>query len=113
MKMLESPWFRFFLSFDPRPTLAKVQCPVLALNGEKDLQVPPKENLEEIAKAIKKGGNTRVTTQQLPGLNHLFQTCKTGSVAEYSQIEETIAPAALKVIGDWVVKQSSIDVKYH
>jgi uncharacterized protein len=105
MKMLESPWFRFFLTFDPRPTLAKVQCPVLALNGEKDLQVPPKENLEEIANAIKKGGNTHVTTQQLPGLNHLFQTCKTGSVAEYSQIEETLAPAALKVIGDWVVKQ--------
>jgi uncharacterized protein len=105
IKMLESPWFRFFLSFDPRPTLAKVQCPVLALNGEKDLQVPPKENLEEIAKAIKKGGNTRVTTKELPGLNHLFQTCKTGSVAEYGQIEETISPAALKVIGDFVKEQ--------
>jgi uncharacterized protein len=107
IKMLESPWFRFFLSFDPRPTLEKVRCPVLALNGEKDLQVPPKENLEEIAKAIKKGGNMQVTTQQLPGLNHLFQTCKTGSVAEYTEIEETFAPAALKVIGDWVVEQSS------
>ena len=83
----------------------RCSCPVLALNGEKDLQVPPKENLEEIAKAIKKGGNARVTTKQLPGLNHLFQTCKTGSVAEYAQIEETIAPAALKVIGDWVVAQ--------
>jgi uncharacterized protein len=105
MKTLESPWFRFFLSFDPRPTLTKVQCPVLALNGEKDLQVPPKENLAEIAKAIKKGGNTRVTTKELPGLNHLFQTCTTGSVAEYGQIEETISPAALKVIGDWVIEQ--------
>jgi pimeloyl-ACP methyl ester carboxylesterase len=105
VKQLESPWFRFFLTFDPRPTLAKVQCPVLALNGEKDLQVPPKENLEEIEKAIKKGGNTRVTTKQLPGLNHLFQTCKTGGVGEYAEIEETIAPAALKVIGDWVVGQ--------
>ena len=111
MKMLESKWFRFFLSFDPRPTLEKVRCPVLALNGEKDLQVPPRENLEEIAKAVKKGGNTQVTTVQLPELNHLFQTCKTGSVTEYNQIEETIAPAALKVIGDWVVKQSSSDVK--
>ena len=102
-KKVESPWFRFFLTFDPRPTLAKVKCPVLALNGEKDLQVPPKENLEEIAKAIKSGGNTRVTTQLLPGLNHLFQTCKTGAVSEYAQIEETMAPLALKVIGDWVV----------
>jgi uncharacterized protein len=105
MKTLESPWFRFFLTFDPRPTLTKVQCPVLALNGEKDLQVPPKENLAEIAKAIKKGGNTRVTTKELPGLNHLFQTCTTGSVEEYGQIEETISPAALKVIGDWVIEQ--------
>ncbi len=102
LKKVESPWFRFFLSFDPRPTLAKVQCPVLALNGEKDLQVPPKENLEEISKAIKSGGNTRVTTKQLPGLNHLFQTCKTGAVSEYAEIEETIAPAALQVIGDWI-----------
>ena len=104
-KQLESTWFRFFLTFDPRPTLAKVRCPVLALNGERDLQVPPKENLEEIAKAIKKGGNTRVATRQLPGLNHLFQTCKTGAVAEYSQIEETIAPAALEAIGDWIDEQ--------
>ena len=104
IKKLESPWFRFFLKFDPRPTLEKVHCPVLALNGEKDLQVPPKEDLAEIAKALKKGGNTRVTTKELPGLNHLFQTCKTGAVSEYSEIEETIAPSALKVIGDWVVE---------
>jgi hypothetical protein len=69
------------------------------------LQVPPKENLEEIAKAVKKGGNMRVTTKQLPGLNHLFQTCKTGSVTEYRQIEETIAPLALEVIGDWIDEQ--------
>jgi uncharacterized protein len=102
IKKLESPWFRFFLSFDPRPTLEKVHCPVLALNGEKDLQVPPKEDLAEIAKALKKGGNTQVTTKELPGLNHLFQTCKTGAVSEYTEIEETIAPSALKVIGDWV-----------
>ena len=106
VKKVESPWFRFFLTFDPRPTLAKVKCPVLAVNGEKDLQVPPKENLGEIEKALKKGGNTRVTVKELPGLNHLFQTCKTGSVAEYGIIEETIAPAALKVIGDWVLEQA-------
>jgi pimeloyl-ACP methyl ester carboxylesterase len=102
---VESPWFRFFLGYDPRPTLAKVRCPVLALNGEKDLQVPPKENLREIEKALKQGGNEHVTVKELPGLNHLFQTCTTGSVAEYAAIEETIAPAALKVIGDWVVER--------
>jgi len=105
LKKVESPWFRFFLTFDPRPTLAKVHCPVLALNGEKDLQVPPKENLGEIEKALKQAGNTHVTTKELSGLNHLFQTCKTGSVAEYGVIEETIAPSALKAIGDWVEEQ--------
>jgi uncharacterized protein len=104
-KMVESPWFRFFLTFDPRPTLALVRCPVLALNGEKDLQVPPKENLAEIEKALKKGGNARVTVKELPGLNHLFQTCKTGSVTEYGAIEETIAPVALTAITDWIVEQ--------
>jgi uncharacterized protein len=105
IKTLESPWTRFFLTFDPRPTLAKVRCPVLALNGDKDLQVPPKENLAEIRKALQQAGNKQVTIKELPGLNHLFQTCRTGTVAEYALIEETIAPAALKVIGDWVVEQ--------
>jgi fermentation-respiration switch protein FrsA (DUF1100 family) len=105
VKRLESAWFRFFLSFDPRPTLAKVRCPVLALNGEKDLQVSAKENLAEIDRALRQGGNSRVTAKELPALNHLFQTCKTGSVAEYAVIEETIAPAALSLITDWVVEQ--------
>jgi pimeloyl-ACP methyl ester carboxylesterase len=104
-KVLESPWYRFFLMFDPRPTLAKVRCPVLALNGEKDLQVPPKENLAEIEKALKRGGNMQVTVKELPGLNHLFQTCKTGAVSEYAAIEETMSPAALKVITDWVAER--------
>ncbi len=105
MERLASPWFRFFLTFDPRPTLAKVKCPVLAINGEKDLQVPPKENLREIEKAIRSGGNERVTVKELPGLNHLFQTAETGAPSEYAKIEETISPAALEVIGDWIVSQ--------
>ena len=79
LKMVRSPWFRYFLTYDPRPTLAKVHCPVLALVGEKDLQVPPKENLSQIESTLKGAGNNRVTVKELPGLNHLFQTCKTGS----------------------------------
>lgn len=104
-KMVRSPWFRFFLTYDPRPALSEVKCPVLAVIGEKDLQVPAKENLAEIGRALEKGGNTLSTVRQLPGLNHLFQTCKTGAPAEYAQIEETMAPSALEVIGDWVVEQ--------
>jgi uncharacterized protein len=105
VKGLDSPWFRFFLTFDPRPTLAKVRCPVLALNGEKDLQVPAKENLQEIRHALERGGNTQATVKALPSLNHLFQTCKTGAVSEYGEIEETFAPVALQSISDWIIEQ--------
>jgi pimeloyl-ACP methyl ester carboxylesterase len=106
VKTFTTPWFRYFLTYDPRPTLKKVKCPVLAINGEKDLQVPPKENLAEIAKALKEGGNTKVTVREFPGLNHLFQACKTGAPSEYGGIEETINPAALDTMATWVLEQA-------
>ena len=99
---LVSPWFHYFLTYDPAPTLRQVHCPVLALDGSLDLQVPPAENLAAIRSALKAGGNADVTTTELPGLNHLFQTAKTGSPSEYGTIEETVAPALLKTVGDWV-----------
>jgi fermentation-respiration switch protein FrsA (DUF1100 family) len=83
-----------------------VKCPVLAINGEKDLQVDPKQNLPPIEAALKAAGNADITFKELPGLNHLFQTCKTGSPSEYSQIEETFNEAALTVVGDWIVKRT-------
>lgn len=99
-------WFRSFLAYDPRPTLRKVRCPVLAINGEKDLQVPAKENLAEIEKALQSGGNRDVKTIEFAGLNHLFQPCKTGSPSEYARIEITFAPEVLKAIGDWIVEKT-------
>jgi pimeloyl-ACP methyl ester carboxylesterase len=102
MKGVLTPWFRFFISYDPKPALTKLSCPVLALNGEKDLQVPPREDLEGIEAALKSSGRTDYKTVLLPGLNHLFQTCQTGSLAEYSQIEETIAPIVLETIATWI-----------
>jgi len=104
---LISPWMRFFLTYDPAPTLMKVKCPVLAINGEKDLQVPPEENLQAIEEALKAGGNRDYTVKELPGLNHLFQTAETGSPSEYARINETISPAALELIGDWVSEHTS------
>jgi pimeloyl-ACP methyl ester carboxylesterase len=101
-----SPWFRYFLTLDPRPSLRKVTCPVLAINGENDLQVPPKANLPEIEAALKAGGNKDYTVKELPGLNHLFQESATGSPSEYAKIEETISPFALQVMGDWIVKHT-------
>jgi uncharacterized protein len=105
--MLLSPWFRYFLTLDPRTYLQKVKVPVLALNGALDLQVPPKENLAAIAAALKSAKNSDVTTRELPGLNHLFQTAKTGAPSEYVAIEETFAPAALQIIGDWIVARTT------
>ena len=102
MKSLMSPWFRYFLTYDPKPTLTKVKCPVLAINGQKDLQVPPKENLNAIEEALKAGGNTRYTVKELPGLNHLFQAAGSGLLDEYDDLEETFNPDALGLIGDWL-----------
>lgn len=98
-----SPWFRYFLTYDPKPALSKVKCPVLAINGEKDLQVPPVENLKAIEEALLNGGNRDFMVKELPGLNHLFQTAQTGSPEEYALIEETIAPIALKLMSDWIL----------
>jgi fermentation-respiration switch protein FrsA (DUF1100 family) len=103
-----SPWFRYFLEYDPRPILRKVTCPVLAINGEKDLQVPPKENLSAIEEALGVGSNENYTIRELPGLNHLFQTAQTGSTSEYGKIEETISPVVLKMIADWILEQIEI-----
>lgn len=105
IKQILSPWFRYFLTYDPRPALAKVKCPVLALNGEKDLQVPPSQNLPEIVKALEAGGNSDYTVVKLANLNHLFQTSTTGSPSEYAQIEETFSPRALAVISDWILRR--------
>ncbi|KPK82153.1 MAG: hypothetical protein AMS27_14830 [Bacteroides sp. SM23_62_1] len=105
VNQLTSPWMIFFMKYNPAPTLEKVKCPVLAINGEKDLQVPAEVNLVAIEKALKKGGNKNVTIKALPGLNHLFQECETGLPAEYSEIEQTISPAALSEITDWILGQ--------
>jgi pimeloyl-ACP methyl ester carboxylesterase len=97
---VSSDWFRFFFNYDPAPTLARVRVPILAINGSLDLQVPAKPDLAAIKAATR--GNRDVTAVELPGLNHLFQTATTGSPSEYQSIEETLAPDALKVLGDWI-----------
>jgi len=104
---LLSPWFRMFLTYDPRPALQRVRCPVLALFGAKDLQVVPGQNAPAIEQALREGRNRDVTVRTLPNLNHLFQTCTTGGVDEYATIEETIAPAVLDTITTWIAARTS------
>lgn len=108
VKQSSSPWLRYFALYDPAPALAKVRCPVLAIGGELDLQVLPDQNLPAIEAALKRGGNADVTMVRLPGLNHLFQTARTGAPAEYAQIEETMAPAALDTITAWIRKRTGL-----
>jgi hypothetical protein len=100
---LLSPWIRTFLSLDPSEYLRRVQVPVLALDGSKDLQVPAKENLAAISAALNAAGNHSATMTELEGLNHLFQHANSGLPSEYGEIEETFAPEALKQIGDWIL----------
>jgi len=103
IKQFTSPWFRYFLTYDPAIALRKITCPVLAINGALDKQVLPDQNLPPIRKAL--ADNKHAEVDELPGLNHLFQTAKTGSPAEYAQIEETISPVALDKIATWILKQ--------
>ena len=103
---MTSPWMINFIKYDPSVAWGKVECPVLALNGEKDLQVPPKENLEAIENALMKGGNKNVTAIELSSLNHLFQECDTGSPDEYAIIEQTFSPTALTAILKWIQTQT-------
>ena len=102
VNLLTSPWMRTFIKLDPIEYLTQVNCPVLALNGEKDFQVGATNNLEEIEKNLKSANNNDVTAEELPDLNHLFQTSETGSFSEYASNEETFSPIALEIISDWI-----------
>jgi uncharacterized protein len=107
MRMLTSPWFRFFLDYDPLPPLQSLKTPALALYGQKDLQVPPKFNLEPLKKALEDAGNKDFEVRELPDLNHQFQHAYSGSPAEYGAIEETISPEVLQIISDWILHRTS------
>jgi pimeloyl-ACP methyl ester carboxylesterase len=99
-----SNWMRQLLAYDPRPNLRRMRIPVLAVIGSKDQQVVAAQNLPALREALK--GDAKATVLELPGLNHLLQTAPTGAPGEYADIEETVAPAALTLIADWVVKQT-------
>ncbi|KAA9041665.1 alpha/beta hydrolase [Ginsengibacter hankyongi] len=100
--LFHSKWWKFFLTHDPAKDLEKLSIPVLALNGSKDIQVDPKINLPAIESALKKSKSKNYKTIELPGLNHLFQHCRKCTIGEYGELEETFAPEALKVMGDWI-----------
>lgn len=107
-RLYRSPWMRYLVHYDPDTVLGLYPGPVLALNGGRDVQVPPKENLAGIERVLAKHGNRDVTVRELPGLNHLFQHCATCTVAEYGQIEETMAPEALDAVTQWITARTPV-----
>ncbi|RZL43941.1 MAG: hypothetical protein EOP00_22170 [Pedobacter sp.] len=94
------------MRYNPHENLKKTKCPVLVLNGEKDIQVTAKLNTEAIAKSLQEGKNKNLQVQIFPNLNHLFQHCIECSVAEYARIDETFSPEVLKTMSDWIHKQT-------
>lgn len=104
---LNTAWFRYFLSIDPAPYWARVNVPVLAINGSKDLQVPAKVNLDAIAEQLGRNNNKNITLVELPDLNHLFQTADTGLPTEYGSLEETFSPTAMRILASWIANQKN------
>lgn len=93
-------WYRYFLGYDATDVLSGIKVPVLALNGALDQQVPADENLAAIAAAL--AHNPDATVRKLDGLNHMFQTARTGAMGEYADISETFAPVALQIVTEWI-----------
>ena len=97
---IQSPYLKYFLGLDARPLLGSITCPVLALNGTKDVQVAWEENLDALRNGLPSLPQNRI--EPVEGVNHLFQHCKTGNVLEYREIEETIAPEVLAILVQWL-----------
>ncbi len=105
---LSSPWMETFIRLDPAIYWSQITCPIMVLIGEKDLQVPYSQNMPRYKEVFEKSKNKNVTLLKMESLNHLFQTCKTGSVGEYARIQETFSPNALKLISDFILNQNTI-----
>lgn len=103
IQAVDSKWFQYFIKYNPNEILSKVKCPVLAINGSLDFQVPAKSNLKAIENALITAKNKDYKIVEIPKLNHLFQEANTGAFEEYNKIEQTISPIALQTIKDWIL----------
>ncbi|MGN6477928.1 MAG: alpha/beta hydrolase family protein [Flavipsychrobacter sp.] len=104
VEIYNDKWFTYFLKYDPQPTLEKLKCKVLAINGSRDIQVLPKSNLDGIRQSLAKSKSKKYDVIELEGLNHLFQECNKCTVAEYGTLDQTISPKALGTVSDWLDK---------
>ena len=107
IKLLNSTWFRYWLTYDPSEVLKKLKIPILALNGELDLLVSSDQNLKKIALTLEKANHKDYTATCIAKLNHIFQTCETGSLKEYFNIEETMSPHVLNMLSKWILEKTA------
>lgn len=101
----QSPWFKFILDFDPATVLEKVRCPVLALFGEHDVQVPAGPNRAAMERAFARGGFKNYRIEVFPRANHLYQDSDTGGVNEYARLKKEFVPGFLDLVGSWIIAQ--------
>lgn len=94
-------YFNSLVSLDPTAALRKIKCPVLAINGTKDVQVNADANLQAFANNVK-----RADIKRMDGLNHLLQHATTGEISEYGEIRETMAPEVLELITRFITRQA-------
>ncbi len=106
IKTFNSPWYRFFLAYDPTMVLKRIKVPVLAINGDRDWIVTPQRAFPVLEQCLKEAGNKDYTMLELPNINHMFQSCNTGALMEYATIEETISPSALKAMSEWILART-------
>jgi len=104
MPLMTSKWLRYFITIDPQPYLQKLQCKVLALNGSRDILVIAEPNLAGIRASLQKSHSPEYDVIELPGLNHLFQTCIRCNMEEFGDLEVTISPKTLEIMDDWLLK---------
>jgi uncharacterized protein len=107
IRLMTTPWFREYLDFDPAPLMEQIKCSVLAMNGDRDLQVDASDTVPLLRQAYEKSGNQDFTVMEIEGVNHLFQKAQSGSPALYGAIEETIAPEVLNAISSWLAKRTA------
>jgi hypothetical protein len=108
---VRTPWFKFFLDFDPATVLEKVRCPVLVLFGEHDVQVPAGPNRAAIEKAFARGGLKTYRIEVFPRANHLYQDSETGGVGEYATLKKEFVPGFLDLLSTWIDQQTGITTR--
>ncbi|MBK7259153.1 MAG: alpha/beta fold hydrolase [Ignavibacteriae bacterium] len=99
---VQSTWFRRFVMYDPARDIAAITCPVLALFGSLDMQVPPDQNRPALESVVASARKANITIRTIPGANHLFQEAKTGAPTEYATLPKAFIAGLPSVISTWM-----------